>query len=311
MTDCMNKKIIGLSCGRKNGNSEILLKEAMMGAEEILSGIETEIIRAMDLRIKPCRGCQACGGPGIDRKDMKCVIEDDDVEWVLEKTMVEDAALVISFPAYHLQINGHLKMITDRSNHIFIQKPEVLIKNRIGAIICVGGSGPDWTSLTLATANIYLQHTRILVDQMQVNYAPLSGDVVAMPNVLDRARILGRNVAHSMMLPIERIKYLGTQNDMECPVCHCSLLYVQTRLPEVYCPICWVRGGIYMDRNQMKVEWDEKDSKFPRFSPESHALHLEDGPKYREKLVKENKDRFENKSELVKKYISYGKIIKP
>jgi multimeric flavodoxin WrbA len=48
------KKIIGLSCGRVNGNSEILLKEALMGAEEI--GVESEIIRAMELRVKHCRG---------------------------------------------------------------------------------------------------------------------------------------------------------------------------------------------------------------------------------------------------------------
>jgi len=52
------KKIIGLSCGRKNGNSEILLKEACMAAEEV--GIKTEIIRTIGLNMKPCRGCEAC-----------------------------------------------------------------------------------------------------------------------------------------------------------------------------------------------------------------------------------------------------------
>lgn len=51
------KKIIGLSCGRKNGNSEYLLKEALMGAEE--PGVEGEIIRAMELRVKPCKGCES------------------------------------------------------------------------------------------------------------------------------------------------------------------------------------------------------------------------------------------------------------
>ena len=51
------KKIIGLSTGRKNGNSEILLKEALMAAEEL--GVESDIIRAMDLRVKPCTGCES------------------------------------------------------------------------------------------------------------------------------------------------------------------------------------------------------------------------------------------------------------
>jgi len=53
VTNHQEKKIIGLSCGRKNGNSEILLKEALMGAEELGLGICSEIIRAMDLRIQP------------------------------------------------------------------------------------------------------------------------------------------------------------------------------------------------------------------------------------------------------------------
>ena len=52
------KKIIGLSCGRKNGNSEYLLKEALMGAEEL--GVKGEIIRMMELRVKPCTGCETC-----------------------------------------------------------------------------------------------------------------------------------------------------------------------------------------------------------------------------------------------------------
>jgi multimeric flavodoxin WrbA len=51
MAEPKKKKIIGLSCGKKNGNSEILLKEAAMGAEEF--GVETEIIRAMSLRVMP------------------------------------------------------------------------------------------------------------------------------------------------------------------------------------------------------------------------------------------------------------------
>ena len=37
------KKIIGYSSGRKNGNSEVLLKHALMAAEK--QGVETEIIQ--------------------------------------------------------------------------------------------------------------------------------------------------------------------------------------------------------------------------------------------------------------------------
>src|SRR4030042_1157588 len=99
------KKIIGLSCGRKNGNCEILLKEAAMGAEE--HGVRTEIIRAMALKVLPCTGCQAC------HETYKCILKDD-VDWILEKTMVEDCGLIVSAPVYHLRSNGYLTCVNER-----------------------------------------------------------------------------------------------------------------------------------------------------------------------------------------------------
>ena len=51
-------KITGLSFGRKNGNCEAFLKAALMAAEE--EGVESEIIRAMDMKILPCKSCGAC-----------------------------------------------------------------------------------------------------------------------------------------------------------------------------------------------------------------------------------------------------------
>ncbi len=51
-------KLLGLSCGRKMQNTEVLLREALRGAEEM--GVEVAMIRLLDLDIKPCRGCTAC-----------------------------------------------------------------------------------------------------------------------------------------------------------------------------------------------------------------------------------------------------------
>ena len=72
----MTKKIIGLSTGRKNGNSEALLKAAAMGAAEL--GVETEIIRAMELKVKPCNGCDACLVALANGKIASCSIKDDE-----------------------------------------------------------------------------------------------------------------------------------------------------------------------------------------------------------------------------------------
>ena len=51
-------KMIGLSLGTKMGNNEVLVKEALMGAQEM--GAEVEFIRVLDYDIRACRGCVAC-----------------------------------------------------------------------------------------------------------------------------------------------------------------------------------------------------------------------------------------------------------
>ena len=52
-------KILALNGSfRKNGNTEILLKQALMGAES--EGASVEMIRLTDYKIGPCRGCGLC-----------------------------------------------------------------------------------------------------------------------------------------------------------------------------------------------------------------------------------------------------------
>ena len=50
-------KIVGLAAGRKNGNSELLMKHAMLTMREQLD-LEFTIIRLSDLDIEHCSGCE-------------------------------------------------------------------------------------------------------------------------------------------------------------------------------------------------------------------------------------------------------------
>jgi len=300
------QKIVGLSCGRKNGNSEILLKEALMGAGEI--GVESDIIRAMDLRVKPCTGCESCSIAMARGKEVRCAIKDDDVPWILEKTLVEDCGLIVSGPVYHLRANSYFEIIHERMLPTMFRHPEVLKKTRVGAIISVGGGEPEWTPLGLTSMNIFVQHSRILVDQMQVNYVGRPGAVLMQEKQLKRARELGRRVARAMMMPIKQVKFVGDETEVSCPVCHCNVLKVPAKLPNVFCPVCWVKGVITINEDKMKVKWDEEDAKHPRFSERGVSTHLE--------LIKNLQTKFyaedlEKVKERVKKYISYGRIIKP
>jgi multimeric flavodoxin WrbA len=300
------KKIMGLSCGRKNGNSEILLKEALMGAEEL--GVASEIIRAMELRVKPCTGCESCSIAMSRGKEARCAIKDDDVPWILEKTLVEDCGLIVSGPVYHLRANSYFEMIHERMLPTIFRHPEVLKKTMVGAIISVGGGEPEWTPLGLTSMNIFVQHSRILVDQMQANYVGRPGAVLMQEKYLKRARELGRRVARAMMMPIEQVKFVGDETEVSCPVCHCDVVKIPKKLPNVFCPVCWVKGVITLDGDKMKVGWDEEDAKYPRFSERGVFTHLE--------LIKDLQTKFytedlEKVKERIKKYVSYGRIIKP
>jgi multimeric flavodoxin WrbA len=79
-------KVLGIACGRKMSNTEILVKEALMGAEE--AGAEVQFVRLQDLNIKPCTGCNSCvidlmerGGGGA------CVIKNDDFPFIDDLVM--------------------------------------------------------------------------------------------------------------------------------------------------------------------------------------------------------------------------------
>jgi multimeric flavodoxin WrbA len=50
-------KVLGITCGRKNGNCELLLKQAFKAIEE-KCGAETNFIRLQDAYIKDCTGCE-------------------------------------------------------------------------------------------------------------------------------------------------------------------------------------------------------------------------------------------------------------
>jgi multimeric flavodoxin WrbA len=83
-----------------------------MGAEEL--GVAGEIIRAMELRVKPCKGCESCTMLIPRGKEPVCAIKDDDVPWILEKVLLEDAGFIVAFPLYHLRANAYFECIHER-----------------------------------------------------------------------------------------------------------------------------------------------------------------------------------------------------
>jgi multimeric flavodoxin WrbA len=330
------KKIIGLSCGTANGFSETLLKAAAVGAAEL--GIDTEIIRAMSLKVLPCKGCNTC------TITHRCVLKDD-VDWILRKICEEDCGLIVSAPCYGIRVNALFSCIGERSRYVVYGNLDNLNKTRVGAIIGVGGAGQDaLASLTIPMISIFMQHTRVLVDQIQVNFCglqewnlweqektlnaehvhelrvqdsdyedlvkrwPQKQDLATFfRDALARSKKLGRNMAKAMSLPIKEVRYVGEDYGVACPVCHNNIMVVPKDLPYVACPVCYVRGKISFENNKMKVQWVENDARNPRSSRRAFEHHMMwFGKHYGPDFTK-----MDQLKKISKEYESFGKMISP
>jgi multimeric flavodoxin WrbA len=295
-------KLMGLSCGRKNGNSETFLKAALMGAEEL--GVQSEIIRAMDLKVLPCNSCWVCKETG------KCA--KDDVDWILERTMLGDDGVIVSAPVYHLRTNGYLLCISEKMNHLFGRDPNIFERRRMGAAISVGGSGYDgWTSLGLPTVALFLQHFSTLVDQVQINHCAESGAALNRDNewAIERCRQLGRNLAKALSMSPEEVTYMGEDGPLACPVCHCNVFYIEKGLPEIACPTCQVHGVVSFNDDKYEVAWDEDDIRNPRFSTARERRHFEWITRH---MAEERLEIETPETEAkINEYKAFGKLIKP
>lgn len=99
-------KVLGIvGSGRKGGNTEILVKEALAAAEQ--AGAETELVSVVGKDIAPCDGCERC------RKSDGCQIEDD-MQPIYEQLAAADG-IVFGSPVYFGTVSAQAKTIMDRT----------------------------------------------------------------------------------------------------------------------------------------------------------------------------------------------------
>ena len=84
------KVIIALGSPRKSGNSAVLAKRVMEGAESAGGSCESFFLHGMN--IKPCTACDAC----LESMDRFCIIEDEMKP--LYPKILEAGALVFASP---------------------------------------------------------------------------------------------------------------------------------------------------------------------------------------------------------------------
>ncbi len=197
-------RIIGLSASpRKDGNTEILVKEALKAAKR--KGAETEFISLAGKEIQPCQACYNCR---LEESKGKCAIEDDLPE-IFEKFKKADG-IIIGSPVYFLSITAQLKALFDRSLVLRYGKgevkrkpglpggPEFLLTDKVGGAIAVGGgNGQQLTILEILKWMIF-QNMIVVGNRLDLGTnarAGKAGTVLKDKNGLAMARHTGLRVA--------------------------------------------------------------------------------------------------------------------
>ena len=172
-------KILGLSCSpRKQGNTMILLEEALKGAKQ--EGAEVELFSIAGKTIEPCDGCRACDKTG------RCHIKDD-MQGLYEK-LLESDGIIFGTPVYFYSMTAQAKAIIDRT--IAFSQPERSLANKVGGVIAVAGS--QGTTDALKDLYFYMVTRQILPANFVAAY-PV-GDLRKMEKCLKAAKDLGRQM---------------------------------------------------------------------------------------------------------------------
>ncbi|MBI2287804.1 MAG: flavodoxin family protein [Chloroflexi bacterium] len=125
-------KVLGLCCSpRKNGNTEILVTEALAGAQE--AGAETELVSVAGKELMPCDACDAC------LKTFKCHIKDD-MQSILDKLLQADG-IIIGSPTWNQSVTNQAASLVTRISRVL---PSKLLANKVGAPIAVASRTGTW-----------------------------------------------------------------------------------------------------------------------------------------------------------------------
>jgi multimeric flavodoxin WrbA len=191
-------KILGI-CGspRREGNTAILLREALKGAQE--TGVEIEEILLRDKTISPCLEIYGC------KKDGQCVIKDD-FQGVAEKMILADA-LILASPIFFYTVSAHTKLLIDRCQSLWVKRYWLQLPvspgrpRGKGAFISVGATrGKRLFEGVVLTVKYFFDTLDVdLWDTLLVRGIDERGEILGHPDEIAAARDLGHRLAKEIL----------------------------------------------------------------------------------------------------------------
>ena len=175
---------------RIQGNTDLLLDEALKGAQSL--GAEIEKLVVDKLEIAPCKEYYGC------LKDGNCVIRDD-MDGIYPKLLETDRILVAS-PMFFYGIPSQLKALIDRCQATwarkYVLKQRLSDKERKGAFIAVGATkGKQLFDGSILVIKYFFQAIDVqYADELLVRGVDKRGEIKDNPTALSDAFELGKRL---------------------------------------------------------------------------------------------------------------------
>ncbi len=244
--------VLGITAGRKDSNSEILLKEALLACRE--DGADVKMINLRDYHIEECSGCTACTHGMTNGKNVGCTLSSKDDKQAIMDVMLNVDAIIISAPTYDLMPTATFTKFMHRNlayESSFLEAiGAVEHKDRVAGLIAVGGSTRSWQSMALESmqATCFTNDFKV-VDMYLAERVPAPKQCLLHDDMIERAHKMGENIMKSLKTPVEERKWLGDPDMGWCPNCHSNALILGEpqwdglHFP-VECQVCGAGGNL-------------------------------------------------------------------
>lgn len=195
----MEDKIIAVyGSPRKNGNTSLLLSQAVKGARDV--GVMVEEVFLRNLKMSPCLELYGCKSTG------RCVIEDDFQK--LHDQLLGSRGLMLASPIFFYTVSAHTKILMDRCQALWVKKYWIdkvtfgnWVPKRRGLFISAGATkGANLFTGTLLTVKYFFDVLDMeLWRSLLYRNLDLEGDVTKHPEYLQDAYLAGRDLAFAIL----------------------------------------------------------------------------------------------------------------
>jgi len=182
-------KVVAFSgSARKNGNTTHLLNLVL---EQIITqGGETELVELAGLNLSGCKACYQC----FEKKNCRCVMDDDIINEAIYKMMVADGILLGS-PTYFADVSANMKAFIERCGMVS-RANDNIFRRKVGAsVVAVRRAG---ASHVFSSLNYFFLIGHMIIagsSYWNIGIGLKPGDVLKDEEGVKTMKDLGNNMA--------------------------------------------------------------------------------------------------------------------